>query len=49
MGQIGEQKAKDSLPVEIHLKVKKQIPLIVAAVEIFTKLHVTDISTLVSA
>ena len=32
-GQIGEQKAKDSLPVEVHLKAERQIPDIVAGVE----------------
>ena len=32
-GQIGEQKAKDSLPVEVHLKAERQIPQIIAGVE----------------
>jgi len=32
-GSIGEQKAKDSMPVEVHLKAEKQIPQIIAGVE----------------
>ena len=32
-GRIGEQKAKDSLPVELHLKAERQIPDIIAGVE----------------
>ena len=32
-GRIGEQKAKDSLPVEVHLKAERQIPQIIAGVE----------------
>jgi len=32
-GQIGEQKAKDSLPVKVHLKARKQIPQIIAGID----------------
>jgi len=36
-GSIGEQKAKDSLPVEVHLKARRQIPDIIVGVESWQK------------